>query len=189
MRKNYTLTLKRDIKEYRHLIEKEKWHDDKVVLKVTEKSPLLPCDYIVLRNNGIYLIGMSTVSCSYLNEDPSIYREFMCDIYDKGEMKYTGYNPHYDLLACIKELNVFLRKNAVFDTYVDLSKRYVPIAVRPNNSSDYIWTDYKRPVIDRPISRLSEVLRHESSVVFLTDREISKAVKCFLSLPNVKKVR
>ncbi len=180
---------KNDIKEYKRLIEKNRWHDDKVVLKVTQKSPLLPCDYIILRNNGIYLIGLSPVNCSYLTEDPATNREFLCEIYGKGETKYSGYNPHYDLLACLKELNQFLTQHSAFESYVGLSKRFVPVAVRLNNTSDYIWTDYKRPVIDRPISRLSEVLRHESSVVFLTDNEITNTTKCLLSLPYVKRVR
>lgn len=180
---------KKDIKEYKRLIEKNKWHDDKVVLKVSEKSPILPCDYIIIRKNGIHLIGLSTVNCSYLTEDPAFHREFVCDIYGEGEATYKGYNPHYDLIACLKELNYYLTQHSVFETCVDLSKRYVPIAVRFNNSSDYIWTDYKRPIIDRTVSRLHEVLKHESSITFLTDNEIEKATNCLLSLPYVKRIR
>lgn len=192
MTKNHTNVMKKnkeDKKEYVRLIEKHRWHDDKAVLKITKKSELLPCDYIILRNNGIHLIGFSSANCLYLEEDPATRRDFLCELYGQGEVRYNGYNPHYDLLSCRRNLDEFLCEYNVFDSSLALTKRFVSIAVRPTCSGDYIWDDYNRPVVDRPINRLDEVLCHESMVTFISDNEIKNILKALLSLPNVKKIR
>lgn len=190
MRKNYIEKQnKKDMKEYRQLIEKTTWHDDKMVLKVKERTSLLPCDYILLRKNGIHLIGFSPVNCDYILDNPVYNKQFTCDIYGVGERTYTGYNPHYEIFDCFGKLNEFLEQQSAFETNVGLNQRYRAVAVRPTYSGKYFWTHRERPVIDRKISRLPEVLRHEGTVIFLTDAEIANVAKCLLSLPYVKRVR
>lgn len=174
-------------KKYNDVFKKCNKAINKYIFEVTEKNALLPFDYIVIREDGIYVYGLLHAMGEFELEDPLTNKFFEFDAFQAGEILYNGYNPYYEIANCKENfINFLISRGALKYNNANIRK-VVGVAVRLDNTSKFGWnTNYYRPVVDSKINDVYRFLNSQRFYSVLSADEISCTVQTLKTLPNLR---